>query len=130
VTQPRGLVAPWKVHRVHVKVVAGAEAVLGGGRKSLEKVSLVQVLRWHLDSRGNGDMQGDARVERTDHQGLFLLVLATVNICICSNWAYAVRRHSSSSSPFIVGPCFHRGPKKELCLRHARDYKCPDSPSA
>jgi hypothetical protein len=51
-TQPRGLlvVALWKVHRA--KVVASAEADLGGGRKSLEKASLVQVLGWHLGEIG------------------------------------------------------------------------------
>jgi hypothetical protein len=43
-------VALWKVHRA--KVVASAEAELGGGRKSLEKASLVQVLRWHLGEIG------------------------------------------------------------------------------
>jgi len=32
--------------------VASAEAVLGGARKSLEKASLVQVLRWNLEEMG------------------------------------------------------------------------------
>jgi hypothetical protein len=70
-------------------------------------------------SRGNGDILGDARVERTDYRCLFLRVLATDEFKHLFELGVRRTKVFFAFVPVYRGSCFHRGPKKELCLMPA-----------
>ena len=67
----------------------------------MEKANLIQVLRSHLEDMGiyEAILEWNEPTIEVSFSGCLRLM----NLTVCLNWAYAVRKCSSSSFLFIVG---------------------------